>query len=186
VLYSLLAPVAGYPQVQPERKLLIEIIDGDGAINNVRARVAREAIVEVTDENRKPVAGAIVAFTAPNSGPGGAFGNSGSLLTAVTDENGRATVRNFRPNNRVGQYQIRVTATHQGLTATTVITQSNIIGAAVAGAAAGGGLFGIGIPATLAVVGAAVAGTVLGVRAATGGNEGGRTATINVGQPRLP
>jgi hypothetical protein len=173
-------------QETTERKLFIDIVEGDGAINNVRARLGRETIVEVTDENRKPVGGAIVSFTAPNAGPGGTFTGSGRLFTVTTDESGRATVRNFRPNNRIGEYQIRVTATHQGLTATTAITQSNIIGAAVAGGAASGGLFGIGIPATIAVVGAAVAGTVFGIRAATGGGTSGPTATINVGQPRLP
>lgn len=184
-LHSQWAPAFG--QEQTERKLFIEIVDGEGAINNIRARVAREPIVEVTDENRKPVAGAIVSFTAPNSGPSGTFGNSGRLLTMTTDQNGRAVARNFQPNNQVGQYQLRVTATFQGLTASAAIAQSNVMGAAAGAAAGSGGLFGIGIPATIAVVGAAVAGAVFGIRAATNDNgSGGRTATINVGQPRLP
>jgi hypothetical protein len=186
VLHAFASGGAGlaYSQEAAAPKLNILIIEGDGAINNVRTRVAREPIVEVTDENHKPVAGAIVSFTAPNSGAGGTFGSSGRLFTVTTDQNGRAVGRNFRPNNQVGQYQIRVTANFQGLTASATITQSNILGAAVAGAA-GGGLFGLGLPATIAVVGAAVAGTVLGVRAATGGG-GGKTATVSVGQPRLP
>ncbi len=180
------AAMSAYGQDAAQPKLNILIIEGDGAINNIRSRVGREPIVEVTDENHKPVAGAIVSFTAPNSGPGGTFGNSGRLLTVTTDQNGRAVARNFRPNQQAGQYQIRVTATYQGVSASTVIAQSNVIGAAAAAAGAGGGgLFGIGIPATIAVVGAAVAGTVLGIRAATGGGAG-KAATVSVGQPSLP
>ena len=36
----------------------IEVVEGDGAINNIRQRTAREPIVQVEDENHKPVAGA--------------------------------------------------------------------------------------------------------------------------------
>src|ERR1041385_9431846 len=42
--------------------LSITIVEGEGAINNVRQRVNREPIVQVEDNNRKPVAGAVVVF----------------------------------------------------------------------------------------------------------------------------
>ena len=42
--------------------LSITIVEGEGAINNIRQRVNREPIVQVEDQNHKPVAGAVVVF----------------------------------------------------------------------------------------------------------------------------
>ena len=38
-------------------------------------RTARETIVQVENENRKPVAGAVVVFRLPSQGAGGTFAN---------------------------------------------------------------------------------------------------------------
>ena len=54
------APVAEAQNVAP--MLNIVIVEGDGAINNIRQRTAREPIVQVEDQNHKPVAGAAVVF----------------------------------------------------------------------------------------------------------------------------
>ena len=45
----------------PPAKLNIVILEGEGATNNIRQRVAREPIVQVEDENRRPLAGVAVA-----------------------------------------------------------------------------------------------------------------------------
>src|SRR5688572_32982096 len=117
-------------------KINIVIIEGEGAINNVRQRVAREPIVQVEDENRRPVAGAAVTFLLPNQGAGASFANGAQSLTITTDAQGRAVARGLRPNNVNGQYEIRVNASHQGRTASAVINQTNALSAATA--AAGG------------------------------------------------
>lgn len=170
-------------QTASTSKLNITIIEGEGAINNIKARVAREPIVEVEDENHKPVAGAIVTFTLPNSGPGGTFLNGSRVLTVTTDQSGRATATGLRSNKNQGQYQIRVTATFQGLIASATIKQSIAAGAAVTASA--GGLFGWGWPITLVVVGGVVAGTATGLALGLGGS-GTKTTRVSVGQPTLP
>ena len=48
--------------------LSINIVEGEGAINNIRQRVNREPIVQVEDQNHKPIAGAVVVFFLPDSG----------------------------------------------------------------------------------------------------------------------
>ena len=113
-------------------KINIVIVEGEGAINNVRQRVAREPIVQVEDENRKPVAGAAVTFLLPNQGAGASFANGAQSLTITTDAQGRAVARGLRPNNVNGQYEIRVNASHQGRTANAVISQTNAITATTA------------------------------------------------------
>ena len=156
-------------------KLNIVIVEGEGAINNVRQRVAREPIVQVEDENRRPVAGAAVTFLLPNQGAGASFANGGQSLTITTDAQGRAVARGLRPNNVNGRYEIRVNASHQGRTASATISQTNAVAAATA--AAGG--ISAKLIAILVVAGAAAAGAT--VAATRGGNDsgsGGPTPTV--------
>jgi hypothetical protein len=149
--------------------LNLVVVEGEGAINNIRLRTAREPIVQVQDENHKPVAGAVVTFTLPGRGPSGAFGNGSQSLTVTTDQQGQAIARGLRPNNVQGQVQIRVTANHRGQTATTTITQTNtLVAGAVAGAVAGG--ISAKLIAVLAVVGAAAAGGAVYATQRGGGN----------------
>lgn len=157
-------------QAAPARLNLV-IVEGEGAINNIRQRTAREPIVQVTDENDRPVAGATVFFLLPDSGPGGAFAGGGQSLKVVTDNQGRAVMRGFRANAQSGKYQIKVEASYQNLTASTTINQANAV--LTAGAAAGAGGAGKLI-AILAVVGAGVAG---GVFAATRSGNGSSNGT---------
>src|ERR1041384_2255339 len=120
----------------PAPALSLTILEGDGAINNIRQRTARSPIVQVEDENHKPVAGAAVGFTLPTTGAGGASGNGSKTPTAITNSQGRAIARGLKPNNVQGNYQIRVTASHGGRTASATITTSNAL---IAGAARPGG-----------------------------------------------
>lgn len=168
---------AQQPAVPPQAvgKLNIVIVEGEGAINNVRQRVNREPIVQVEDENRKPVAGAVVVFFLPDRGPSGVFLNGDRSMTVVTDSQGRAAARGIRFNNAAGQMQIRVTASFAGQTASTVITQTNV--AAAAAAAAGGGI-SAKLITILAVAGAAAAGGI--TYAATRNGNGGTPTTPTV------
>lgn len=163
------APRLGTAQ-QPVTRLNIVVVEGEGAINNVRQRTARETIVQVEDQNRRPVAGAAVVFMLPEQGASGVFPNGARSVTMVTDQKGQAVMKGMRPNNVAGQMQMRVTASYQGQTATTTITQTNVLGAAAAGA---GGISGK-LLAILGIAGAAVAG---GVVAATRGNGSTSPAT---------
>ena len=172
ILLSLLAQSVtfGYQETAQILKLNIEIVEGEGAVNNIRQRMAREPMVQVTDENRKPVAGAAVVFLLPNQGAGGAFANGAKSLTTLTDANGNAVARGMQANRLSGQYQIRVTASHQGKTVSTSINMTN---AAVAGAVAGGAAL-----KWLLILGAAGGAAAAGVVAANGGNGGGAAPPV--------
>ena len=144
------------PAVAQAPMLNLVVIEGEGAVNNIRQRTAREPVVQVQDENHKPVAGAIVVFMLPSNGAGGSFANGARTLTMTADNQGQAVARGLTPNGVKGQYQIRVNASHNGLTASIAITQVNAVipatGAASAGAVSGK------LIAVLAIVGAAAAG----------------------------
>jgi hypothetical protein len=120
-------------QAQTPTSLNIVVIEGEGAINNVKDLRAKEPVVQVNDENGAPVKDATITFMLPDSGPSGTFGDSGATLTMQTDEKGQATGRGLRPNTAVGQFEIRVVASQGTLTARAVITQTNAAPAAAKG-----------------------------------------------------
>jgi hypothetical protein len=129
----------------------IVIVQGEGAVNNVRQRVAREPIVEVQDENNRPVVGALVLFTLPDRGASAVFADGSRTLSVVTDSQGRALGAGLKPNNVNGNFQIQVDATYQNQTTSASIRQSN---------AGGGGMGGTGIAALVGIAAAAAAGAI--------------------------
>lgn len=151
---------------QAPHRLNLVIVEGEGAINNIKLRTARETIVQVEDENHKPVAGAVVAFLLPGNGPGGTFVNGSKSATIVTDNAGRAVMPRMQLNSTGGRFEIKVHASHQGLEANATVTQSSI---AAAGGISTGAIVGI-------VAAVAAAGAVAAV-VATKGKGGGSTPT---------
>ncbi len=116
--------VAGEPH-----SLFISILDGEGALNDIRQRTAREPIVEVQDENHKPVAGALVLFTIDNPASGAPYATfSGtSSLTVTTDAAGRAVGSGFQVGRHRGQFNVRVRATKGQLEAAATIAETNLL-----------------------------------------------------------
>jgi hypothetical protein len=164
-------------------QLTIAILEGEGAINNNKQRVAREPIVQVEDENHKPIGGAVVTFTLPNQGASASFANGAKTLTVTTDSKGQAVARGLRPNNVNGEYQVRVNASYQGKTANTTVTQTNALGAA-AGAAAGG--LSVKLITILAIAGAAAAGGAIAATRGGGNNTPQQTpTTVSAGTPTV-
>jgi len=173
-------PVPARAQDQEPTKLNISILEGEGSINNIRQRVAREAMVQVDDENHKPVAGVAVTFFLPEHGAGGLFSNGSHSLTVVTDDTGRAVAQGIVPNKVSGEMQIRVVARYKSLDANTVIHQQNGVAAGATSGAISGKVLAI-------ILISAAAGVAGGVVAATRGGNGGRQpssiVTITVGTP---
>jgi hypothetical protein len=168
------------PQDAP--KLFINIVEGEGALNNVKQRVNREPVVQVEDENHKPIAGAAVVFFLPTSGPSGTFANGSQTLTVTTDATGRASATGIHPNHFTGKMQIRVSASANGQSASAIITQMNVVGANVGG--------GLSTTAKVLIVVAVAAGAAAGAIIAThgGGSSSSTTTsaiTITPGTPTV-
>jgi hypothetical protein len=140
-------------------ELNIVVLEGEGATNNVRQRVARDPVVRVEDENHKPIVGAAVVFTLPTEGATGEFANGAKSLTIMTDSQGQATAQSLRMNPVAGKVPIHVNASYRGLTARTSITQFTVLppGAKASSSSSGHGGHG-GLIAVLVVLGAAAAG----------------------------
>jgi hypothetical protein len=164
--------------LRSQEMLNLIVVEGEGAINNIRQRTARETIVQVEDENRKPVAGAVVVFTLPSQGAGGTFANGAQMLTVTTNAQGRAVAQGLRVNRIAGQWQMRVNASLGNRTGSVIISQTNVVAAAgaAAGSGAAAGISGKTIAIIAAVAGAAAAGGA--VAATRGGGGGGSSAAV--------
>jgi hypothetical protein len=109
--------------------LFIDILQGEGALNDVRARTAREPIVEVRDENHKPVAGAVVLFVIDSNGGGGlgATFSGAQAFSTTTGVDGLAAGHGFELTKTTGKFHISVDARQGNLHARSVINQSNVL-----------------------------------------------------------
>ncbi len=133
VLAAGVASVSAAQSNQDAGGLRVLVLEGEGAINNIREHTARAPVVRVLDESEKPIAGATVNFLLPDLGPGGTFPDDRSHLTTRTDQDGRAIARGLRPNNVAGRFAIRVSVSAEGRSASVIINQINVAPAAARG-----------------------------------------------------
>jgi hypothetical protein len=93
--------------------LQIQVVEGEGAVHAPGSRSARPVTVEVTDESGAPVAGAAVTFHLPAGGPGGTLTNGLRTDVAVTDGQGRVSLRALQVNRIPGRFGIRIVASKE-------------------------------------------------------------------------
>lgn len=191
---ELLYPVIREPGVPRQEGsvglgLHILVIEGEDGVNIIKKKTAVRPVVEVRDRNNLPVAGALVTFSSPDSGPSVTFLNGSHSVTAVTEANGRAAVQGLKPLN-TGQFQIKVSVSYREQAAAATITMTNVLtaaeaaglggGAAVGAASGGGGMSGATIAIIVGVAAAAAVGISVGLLN-HGGAAASSSATIGVG-----
>ena len=127
--------------------LTILVLKGDRVQNVVSQEVSRPIAVRIVDRTGRPLPSVNVQFSAPDSGPGGAFVTDVAPLVVVTDRDGVAVAPPFRPNSTPGPYEIGIQASYRGEVSKVTVSQSNLakkgsskkillISAALGGAAA--------------------------------------------------
>jgi hypothetical protein len=170
------ACIASAQTSAPPKSLQIVILEGEGALNNIKQRTAHEPIVQVQDENHKPIAGAAVIFLLPNSGPGGSFLNSAQSFSTVTDAEGKAIAHGLMPNKITGHYQIQVRAKYNDLSTETTIAQENVLERTASPSHAGHPVL------KWVIIGAAAAGVGVAIGFAA---QGSHSTTIAAGPPTV-
>ena len=155
VALCLLSPAFGQEATDAGKYRLV-VIRGEGDQHNVKqGRATSQAVMEVRDENDKPVAGILLTFTLPSQGAGGAFVGGSQVTTLATNTAGRAAVT-FTPNKVAGSYALKVSGNVQGQSVSASVAQTNL--AAVAGGLSTGAIVAIVAVAAGAGIGAALAG----------------------------
>jgi hypothetical protein len=121
------APAPGQQSQSPQRLRIIPL-EGQNAVNYIQIRTATAPVVEVRDENDRPVEGAAVEFKLPASGPGATFEGGQTIQKAVTDYRGQAGAKGYTINDQPGRFIIDISAAYQGSTGRFVMTQVNSTG----------------------------------------------------------
>lgn len=164
--------------------LKILVLEGQDGVNNIRAPMAMNLVVEVRDDNDRPVEGATVSFQLPLMGPSGGFEGGVRNKDATTNIQGQAAV-SYTPNMELGRFTIQVKTMQGGRTGMTTITQQNSnTGEAVRTKSWFSRHKKIVIAAAVAVVGVGLAvGLTRG--GSKSGSSGGGTVTITPGVPTV-
>ncbi len=154
---------AVFAQDPPEPQFKLIVLRGENAQNNIKKGRATRPVVEVRDQNNKPVAGALVLFTLPSSGPSGTFLGGGQVASVTTNSAGQASA-GFTANAVPGKVNLNVSSTVNGQTLTTQISTFNVLAA--------GAITGTTLAVILGLVGAASVGTAFALT-----RDGGGTTT---------
>lgn len=170
--------------------LHVKAVEGDGATYAPGSRATRGVSVLVADENGRPVAGAIISFTLPTTGPSGEFVSGTRTEIVTTKGDGRASVCGMRWNRLPGPFELRVTAIKGQLRADLAV-KLELSGApskSSAPSSIGSGnhkWLWIGLGGMAAVAGAVVAGYAS--KGSTGSSSGSSasTAAVQIGTPTI-
>ncbi|MEZ5351596.1 MAG: hypothetical protein R2762_03100 [Bryobacteraceae bacterium] len=117
--------IFAFPGFGQEGELRVVVLQGDGAVNNIRRRAVSPVEVEVRDARNRAVEAAKVRFTLPELGPGGRFVDGSRTIEVLTDDRGRAGFSSFVPNGQEGRFSLAVDVAAGGREAGTAIVQSN-------------------------------------------------------------
>ena len=117
------APPQAGPLV-PGLKILV--LEGQSAINNLELGSATMPVIEVRDQNDRPVERAEVVFRLPATGAGGFFPKQAVTAKFITNVQGQAAATGFLPNHETGRFTIHVTAQFGNQIGEGVITQTNV------------------------------------------------------------
>ena len=112
------------PLLLPVETLRILVLEGQGEVHDIHNRITATPVVEVRDENGRPVEGADVTFELPAVGPGGLFAQQQTTFTTKTNSQGQAA-GTFQPNLLTGRFNIKVTAKLGNRSGHETIRQSN-------------------------------------------------------------
>jgi hypothetical protein len=116
-------PMAPLPTVQ---SLKVIPLAGNGEMNDLERRIMAPLVVEVLDQNDRPVEGADVVFRFPLNGPGASFADQNSSKKVRTNTQGEAAATGWTANREVGIFQVHVTAIYGNQMGEATISMSNV------------------------------------------------------------
>jgi hypothetical protein len=192
------APQIGTPPVAPsptpaqpqtplpvEQNLKILVLAGSGEMNDLERRVMAPLVVQVLDQNDRPMEGAEVVFRFPLNGPGATFSGGKTSVVVRTNGGGQAAALNWMANGQTGNFQVHVNASYGNQVGETTLSMTNVT--RIADEAKGKKSTHASLWShtwfKIAVIGGAAAAVGIGVFLATrgGGSKSGTTVGVSPG-----
>ncbi len=116
-------PMAPLPIVQ---SLKVLPLAGKGGMNDLERKVMSPLVVQIMDQDARPVEGADVVFRFPLNGPGANFTGGKSSQTFRSNGQGQAAALNWRANDQLGAFDVHVTAAYGNQVGETTFQMSNV------------------------------------------------------------
>lgn len=108
------------------QSLKVVALAGNEEMNDLERRTMAPLVIQVLDQNDRPVEGADVVFRFPLTGPGATFPNQKTSQTTRTNPLGQAAATGWTANGEVGTFQVHVTATFGNQMGEKTISMSNV------------------------------------------------------------
>jgi len=180
-------PAQPLAQLPVEQSLKIRVLAGNGEMNDLERRVMAPLVVQVVDQNERPMESAEVIFRFPLNGPSATFPGGKNSLTVRTNGNGQAPALNWMANGEVGTFQVHVNASYGNQVGEVTFPMSNVARIADQKKNFKHESLWSHRWFKIAVIGGAAAAIGIGVFLATrgGGSKSGPTVTINPGSPTV-
>jgi hypothetical protein len=115
-------PMAPLPMI---RGLKVTALAGNHEANDLERALMAPLVVQVLDQNDRPVEGAEVVFRFPLNGPSATFRGGNSSQTVHTNGQGQAAATNWFANNQVGSFDVHVTASYGNELGETTVSMTN-------------------------------------------------------------
>lgn len=180
------APTPAQPlaQLPVEQSLKLRVLAGNGEMNDLERRVMAPLVVQVVDQNERPLEGAEVVFRFPINGPSATFPGGKSSLTVRTSGTGQAPALNWMANGQVGTFEVHVNASYGNQVGEITFPMSNVTRISDEKKTAKHESLWSHRWFKIAVIGGAAA-IAIGIVLATRGGKSGSTVTINPGPPNV-
>lgn len=117
------APMAPLPIV---RNLKVTALAGNDEMNDLESHVMAPLVIQVLDQNGRPVEGAEVVFRFPLNGPGATFRGGNTSVTVRTNGQGQAAAVNWMANDQTGKFSVHATATYGNQMGEVTISMTNV------------------------------------------------------------
>jgi hypothetical protein len=116
-------PIAALPTM---RGLKVVPLAGNGEMNDLERRIMAPLVVQIRDQNDRPVEGADVIFRFPPNGPGAVFAGQQYAQKVRSNNQGQAAAVGWAANNQVGSFEVHVTATYGEQIGESTISMTNV------------------------------------------------------------
>jgi hypothetical protein len=131
VVFLALPPMAGSQALSPApgqttQNLKVIPLAGNRENNDLERRMMAPLVIQVLDQDQRPVEGATVVFQFPTSGPGATFANQQNSKTFRTNADGQVAAVGWNANNQAGTFQVKVSASRGNEVGETTISMTNV------------------------------------------------------------
>jgi hypothetical protein len=92
--------------------LKVIVLAGKDEANDLSTKVMAPVVVQVLDQNDRPVEGAEVVFRFPISGPSAIFPGGKTSVTVRTNGSGQAAAMNWFANAQTGRFDVHVSVSY--------------------------------------------------------------------------